>query len=114
MSTTSSTNPAVLAIIGGTAPHQARLAAASGLLPLPQGDLLEVLVALRTAEDTEIAEAAKETLAEQEAADLLTSAYSSETSAAVLDYLATCSSALREVHEAVILNNRTSDEAVAG
>jgi hypothetical protein len=114
MSTPTSTNPAVLAIIGGTAPHQARLAAASGLLPLPQGDLLEVLVALRDAEDSEIAEAAKETLAEQDAADLLTAAKSAETSPAVLDYLATCSSELREVHEAVILNNRTSDEAVAG
>ncbi|HEV7683330.1 MAG TPA: hypothetical protein VGO68_14470 [Pyrinomonadaceae bacterium] len=114
MSTSTSTNPAVLAIIGGTAPHQARLAAASGLLPLPQNDLLEVLVALREAEDTEIAEAAKETLASQDAADLLTAAKSAETSSAVLDYLATCASEHREVHEAVILNNRTSDEAVAG
>jgi hypothetical protein len=114
MSTTSSTNPAVLAIIGGTAPHQARLAAASGMLPLPQADLFEVLVALREVEETEIAEAAKETLASQDVADLLTAARSAETSSAVLDYLATCSSEHREVHEAVILNNRTSDEAVAG
>jgi regulator of extracellular matrix RemA (YlzA/DUF370 family) len=112
MSTTS-TNPAVLAIIGGTAPHQARLAAASGLLPLPQGDLLEVLVALREAEDAEIAEAAKETLASQDAADLLVAAKSAETSSAVLDFLATRPSDSRDIHEAVILNNRTSDEAVA-
>ncbi len=107
-------NPAVQAIIGGTAPHQARLAAASGLLPLPQSDLLEVLVTLRDAEDAEIAEAAKETLTSQDAADLLTAAKSAETSPAVLDYLASFSRDSRDVHEAVILNNRTSDEAVAG
>ena len=114
MSTTTSTNPAVQAIIAGTAPHQARLAAASGLLPLPQSDLLEVLVALREAEDAEIAAAAKDTLASQAAEDLLTAAKSSETSPAVLDYLATLSGDNRDIHEAVILNNRTSDEAVAG
>ena len=107
-------NPAVQAIIGGTAPHQARLAAASGLLPLPQSDLLEVLVTLRDAEDAEIAEAAKETLTSQDAADLLSAAKSAETSPAVLDYLASFSRDSRDVHEAVILNNRTSDEAVAG
>ena len=36
------------AIITGTAPQPARLAAARGLLPLPQNDLLEILVALTT------------------------------------------------------------------
>ncbi|MEP6570037.1 MAG: hypothetical protein ABJC10_09705 [Acidobacteriota bacterium] len=114
MSTTTSTNPAVQAIVSGTAPHPARLAAASGLLPLPQSDLLEVLVALRGTEDSEIAEAATDTLASQDANDLLTAARSVETSSAVLDYLATLSPGPREVHEAIILNNRTSDEAVAG
>ena len=110
---TTSTNPAVQAIIGGTAPHQARLAAASGLLPLPQSDLLEVLVALQVADDSEIAEAAKETLAAQDAEDLLTAAKSNETSPAVLDYLAAFSRDSRDIHEAIILNHRTSDEAVA-
>ncbi|MGH9871161.1 MAG: hypothetical protein ACRD9S_01705 [Pyrinomonadaceae bacterium] len=113
MSTTS-TNPAVQAILGGTAPHQARLAAASGFLPLPQSDLLEVLVALRGAEDSEIAEAARETLESQAADDLLTAAKSSETSPAVLDFLAAFLKNNREIHEAVILNNRTPDEAIAG
>ena len=114
MSSTTSKNPAVKAIVEGAAPHQARLAAASGMLPLPQSDLLEVLVALQAAEDSEIAEAAKETLASQDTEDLLAAAQSNETSPAVLDYLATFSKDSREIHEAVILNNRTSDEAVAG
>ncbi len=112
MTTTTSTNPAVQAIIAGTAPHQARLAAASGLLPLPQSDLLELLVALRQSDDAEIATAAKETLDEQDAEDLLTAARSDETSVAVLDYLATLSQKPK-IHEAVILNNKTSDQAVA-
>jgi len=114
MSTTTSTNPAVQAIVAGTAPHQARLAAASGFLPLPQSDLLEVLVVLQDVEDSEIAEAAKETLASQAVDDLLTAARSSETSSAVLNYLAAFSKDNREIHEAIVLNNRTPDEAIAG
>jgi regulator of extracellular matrix RemA (YlzA/DUF370 family) len=113
MSTITSTNPAVRAIIGGTAPHQARLAAASGLLPLPQSDLLELLVALRQSDDAEIAEAANETLSSQDADDLLTAAKGNETSIAVLDYLARSAQGSREIHEAVILNNKTPDEAIA-
>ena len=111
MSTTS-TNPAVRGILDGTAPHQARLAAASGLLPLPQADLLEVLVALRQWEQPEIAEAATETLNSQDTEDLLAAARNDETPTAVLDYLATLSQGTRQIHEAVILNRKTSDEAV--
>ena len=114
MSSTTSTNPAVQAIIAGTAPHQARLAAASGFLPLQQSDLLEVLVVLQDLEDSEIAEAAKETLASQAVNDLLTAARSSETSPAVLNFLAAFSKDNREIHEAIVLNNRTPDEAIAG
>jgi hypothetical protein len=113
MTTTTSTNSAVQAIIGGAAPHQARLAAASGLLPLPQSDLLEVLVALRQSEDSEIATAAKATLEGQDSEDLLEAARSDETSVAVLDYLATPSGNSRQIHEAVILNSKTSDQAIA-
>jgi regulator of extracellular matrix RemA (YlzA/DUF370 family) len=108
-----STNPAVQAIIQGNAPHQARLAAASGLLPLPQSDLLEVLVALRHADDSEIAAAARETLESQDQQDLLSAAKSDETSGAVLDYLATRAGDGREIPEALILNNKTSDQAIA-
>ena len=108
-----STNPAVRAILDGTAPEQARLAAASGLLPLPQADLLEVLVGLRHEQDPEIAEAATETLNSQTPEDLLASAKSEETPPAVLDYLATADNGSRETREAVILNRHTSDQAIA-
>lgn len=112
MSTVRSTNPTVIAILEGTAPQQARLAAASGLLPLPQSDLLELLVGLRQSENAQIAEAASETLASQDSTDLLAAAKSAETSPAVLDYLANAK-ASREILEAVILNGSTSDDAIA-
>lgn len=108
-----STNPTVRAILDGTAPEQARLAAASGLLPISQADLLEVLVALRHEQDPEIAEAATETLNSQTPEDLLASAKSDETPPAVLDYLATAANGARETQEAVILNRNTSDQAIA-
>ncbi|MEP6635833.1 MAG: hypothetical protein ABJB97_03845 [Acidobacteriota bacterium] len=111
MSTTTSSNPVVQSIVSGTAPRPARLAAASGLLPLPQSDLLEVLVALCTSDDAEIAEAAVDSLKEQEKADLLNAAKAAETSTNVLLYLAGIG-AERETHEAVILNKNTPDEAV--
>lgn len=113
MSTTTSTNPVVQAILNGTAPQQAKLAAASGLLPLAQSDLLEVLVALRQSEDAELADAAKATLDSQSPDDLLTAAKSDETSAVVLDYVASSSRGDRQIHEAVILNKNTSDQAVS-
>jgi hypothetical protein len=112
MSTTTSTNPAVQAIINGSAPQPARLAAASGLLPLPQADLLEVLVALRQSDDPEIAEAAASTLESQDPADLLSAAKDSDTAPEVLGFFASMPVS-REVHEAVIQNSDTPDGALA-
>ena len=112
-SSSKSQNPAVRAFLEGTAPPQARMAAASGMLPLPQSDLLEVLVSLRQEDDPEIAEAATETLAEQDKEDLLAAATNDETSPTVLDYLVTLSGEHKQIHEAVILNRNTSDRAIA-
>ena len=112
-SSSKSKNPAVSSILDGTAPPQARMAAASGMLPLPQSDLLEVLVNLRQEDNPQIVEAATETLAEQSAEDLLAAATNDETSPTVLDYLATLSGEHKQIHEAVILNRNTSDRAIA-
>ena len=112
-SSTKSQNPAVRAILDGTAPTQARMAAASGMLPLPQSDLLEVLVNLRQEDDPTIVEAANETLAEQNAEDLLAAAVNEETSPTVLDFLASLSSDHKQIHEAVILNRNTNDRSIA-
>jgi len=108
-----STNPVVQAIISGKAPQPARLAAARGLLPLPQNDLLEVLVALTASDDTQIAAAASETLNAESADSLLSAASDQETAPNVLAYLATRADGTPQLHEATILNTRTPDHALA-
>ncbi|HMF55868.1 MAG TPA: hypothetical protein VK619_05880 [Pyrinomonadaceae bacterium] len=108
-----STNPVVQAIVAGTAPQAARMAAARGMLPLAQADLMEALVALRAGSDAEISSAAQATLDEQSPADLLTVAKANDAAPSVLAFLATHAKAGREVHEAVTLNAQTPDEAIA-
>lgn len=110
---TTSTNPVVKSIISGNAPPAARSAAARGMLPLPQADLLEVLVHLTADNDPAIAGAAQETMAEQQAGDLLQAAAAENTAPAVLGYLASLSSATREIHDAIAANANTPDEAIA-
>src|SRR5688572_13913705 len=100
MSTTTSTNPVVQAILNGSAPQQAKLAAASGLLPLARSDVLVVLVALRHAGAAGLAEAGIATLDSQSSDDLLTAAKGAETPTAVLVYVATSSRGDRQIHDA--------------
>jgi regulator of extracellular matrix RemA (YlzA/DUF370 family) len=107
-----STNPVVLEIIKGTAPQPARLAAARGLLPLPQSDLLELLVALSGSDDSEISAAATETLGSETNEDLVVVAKSEETAPSVLSYLATRANGTRELFEATVLNSSTPDAAL--
>lgn len=108
-----STNPVVKSIISGNAPAAARSAAARGMLPLPQADLLEVLVYLTADNDPGIAGAAQETMAEQQPGDLLVVAAAENTAPSVLGYLASLTSASREIHEAIAANANTPDEAIA-
>jgi len=103
----------VQAIVSGAAPQPARLAAARGMLPLTQSDLIEVLVALRQSDDVEIAGAAAATLASQTNADFLIAAKGDDTPAGVLTYLATAETIAPEVREATVLNTKTPDEAIA-
>lgn len=110
---TTSTNPVVQAVLSGAAPQPARMAAARGLLPLAQDLILEMLVALRSDSDAEIARTADETLAGQEPETLLGVAAAAETAPAVLSYLAARAGLPRAVQEAVALNASTPDEAVA-
>lgn len=82
------------------------------MLPLPQADLLEVLVHLRTDGDQKVAEAAEATLADQNADDLLNVAKANDTAPAVLRYLASLASADHSLYEAIAKHTRTPDEAV--
>jgi hypothetical protein len=109
----SSTNPVVQAIISGTAPQPARLAAARGMLPLQQHELLEILVALAGGNDAELASAAKETLSSETPEDLLFVATADDTPPSVLAYLATQPDSPLNIHEAAILNAKTPDDALA-
>lgn len=108
-----STNPVVQSIISGNAPPAARSAAARGLLPLPQGDLLEALVHLTADSDSAIAGAARETLTSQEANELLQVASMESTAPSVLGYLASMTTVSTEIHEAIAANTNTPDEAIA-
>ena len=107
-----SSNPLVQSIISGAAPPPARLAAARGLLPLPQADLLEALISLREDSDANVAQAAQSTLAAQAAEDLLNVAKSPDTSPFVLEYLA-ANHGTRELQEAVATHANTPDTAIA-
>jgi len=108
-----STNPVVKSIISGNAPAAARLAAARGLLPLPQADLLEALVHLSADNDPAVARAAQSTLETQPPQDLLSVAKSNDVAPSVLGYFASLSGSDKNLHEAVAGNHNTPDEAIA-
>ena len=83
------------------------------MLPLQQSDLLEVLVALISSDDAQIAAAANETLKAEASEDLLFAAKAEDTAPNVLAYLATQPGGTPEVYEATVLNARTPDQALA-
>jgi hypothetical protein len=83
------------------------------MLPLQQHELLEILVALADSNDTEIATAAKETLQSETPEDLLIAAGAEDTPPTVLAYLATQPDYTPKIYEAVILNAKTPDDALA-
>ena len=102
-----STNPIVRAVIEGSAPRPAQIAAARGILPLPQNDLLEVLVAFAESGDVEIAEHARLTLSNHDASVLRDSVGSPNIPVAVLNYFADRPGSGYETYEAIINNPRT-------
>ena len=108
-----SKNPVVQSIVSDSAPPTARMAAARGLLPLTQADLLEALVHLRNDSETAVAQAAQATLDEQSAEDVLAVAKSLDAPASVLGYLAGRNTAAQELHEAIATHANTPDEAIA-
>lgn len=107
-----SENSVVRAVIEGTAPQPAKLAAARGILPLPQNDLLEVLVALATGEDKELAENARQTLDSQEVADLKGVFASKEIAPSVLDFFATREGLPNNAYEAILQNPKTPESSI--
>jgi len=107
-----SQNPAVAAVLTGSAPRPAQLAASRGLLPLPGEDLLELLVGLADGDDAELSTNARETLGTQ-AIDSLEMMLRSENAApTVLAYFARAATMPVEIYEAVLSNNATPPESL--
>jgi hypothetical protein len=102
-----SANPVVTAIIEGTAPRPAQLAAARGILPLPEQDMLEVLVAFAVSDDAELSGHASATLRAQDEEMLATAAGGPDVAISVLNYLAGSHDLPQRVHESVISNANT-------
>lgn len=107
-----SQNPAVKAVIEGTAPQPAKLAAARGILPLPQNDLLEVLVALATGADAELAGNARQTLASQDVSGLKNIFQSNEVAPRVLDFYAGSENLPNAAYEAILQNPKTPEQSI--
>jgi len=107
-----SSNPVVKAVIEGTAPRPAQIAASRGILPLPQADLLEILVAFSEGSDGELKENARLTIKDQQADSLATLFESSEAPPAVLSYFVRQSSSPQTVQEAILANPRTPPAAI--
>src|SRR6188768_4200687 len=101
-----STNPVVKAILEGTAPRPAQLAASRGILPLPQPDLLEILVNLHRHGDPELKQNAGETLASQDTAALAQTVSSSETAPAVLGHFIETDGMPESLHEIILSNTK--------
>lgn len=105
-----STHPVAQAIISGKAPAQAKMAAAKGVLPLPNNDLLEVLVHLVGDENDDLAQTALATFIAQES--ILAAVLSEEIAPPVLGFIAASRSFSHVVYEAVINNPKTPDDAI--
>lgn len=107
-----SNNSVVKAIIVGTAPAPACLAAARGMLPLPQADLLEALVFLSKSSDAEIASNANKTLDNQDTTALINLLESHEIAPSILSFFAEKTNLPENLYEAVITNPKTPDDSI--
>jgi hypothetical protein len=107
-----STNPVVKAVITGTAPPPAKLAAARGMLPLAQNDLLEILVSLAAGSDAELSGIARQTLSTQENSALKEAVGSSEIAPCVLDFFVDYAELPVEIHEAILQNPKTPEQTI--
>lgn len=89
------------------------MAAARGMLPLTNEDLLEVLVALVEDESDEVRAAASSTIDTLDPASFATLASDQQTASEVLDFLCLWPRAPRSLVEAVVFNRTTSDSVLA-
>ena len=108
-----SSNPVVKAVIDGTAPRAALLAASRGLLPLPQTDLLEILVTFAESSDSELIENSRLTLRSQQTDTRESTIRSADVAPRVLAYFAAQGDLPAAIHEAIVANVKTPPAAIA-
>lgn len=109
-----SANPVVKAVIEGSAPRPAQLAASKGLLPLPQTDLLEILAAFANGVDVELKTNATTTLRSQDPVSLEETVKADNVPPAALAFYASEIDMPSALHEAILTNARTPPAAIAG
>jgi hypothetical protein len=108
-----SSNPVVRAVVEGTAPRSAQVAASRGILPLPQADLLEILVSLAEGNDDELKQNAQSSISAQETAALETTFRNVDIAPRVLAYFAKQDTMPAAIHEAILTNDVTPPDAIA-
>ena len=108
-----SSNPVVKAVIEGSAPRPAQVAASKGLLPLPQADLLEILATFAAGSDDELKANAGETLRSQDHGALEQTIRADDAPPAVLAFYAAEIDLPQTLHEAILTNVKTPPSAIA-
>jgi len=97
----------------GGAPPPIRLAAARGMLPLSNDEMLEALVALGSDDDEAVRKAAGETLDTLNPASFIELASNADAPPDVLGFLAIWPRSTKQLLEAVVFNRSTPDRALA-
>ena len=108
-----STNPVVASLIEGKAPRPAQVAAARGVLPLPEADLIEVLVTFANSGDRELSEYAAATLRTQDDTILANVLTSDSVPLPALTYFAETANVSEKAQELVVQNPRTPASSIA-
>lgn len=102
----------VRSVVEGSAPRGAQVAASRGALPLPQNDLLEILVNFADGSDGELRENAIRTLRSQDPISLGSTLRSTGTAPSVLSFFAVAKGLPADVYEAVVTNSSTPASAI--
>jgi hypothetical protein len=107
-----STNPVVKALLEGTAPRPAQLAASRGILPLPQNDMFEVLIGLSGCDDQELADNAGHSLSLIDERLLESTVRSDDVAVNVLNFVARRDGLNYRIYEGLLVNPKTPPSAV--
>ena len=107
-----SKNPVVRALLEGSAPKPAQIAASRGILPLPQNDMFEVLVAMTRSDDPELSGNANSTLGSTDERLLETCVRSEDAASSVLQYVARREGLANKIYEGLLVNPKTPASAV--